>query len=334
MQARPSRTNKLTTAITRTTPQVPLTRQIIRVAPDEAYGFFKIGDVPLFSECQPHCPGISRAAGASAAGTSQRILTSRHSGPYDNAMLGTKKFDTQLHTATGDGGWWNGDEVAAAVSAKGLPYLFTGREFDALDGADSNYLQLQYSRARYYSYPLRRWLSRDPIGYADGMNLYQYVGSNPINYVDPSGLASACCDKCPTEGKIKDAMIAGIVFTPVGHTPGGMKSIEKGLKWVGKYSAIGGKGAKSIGKIVRAWAQAVIFNIHVKIEFKKCESKRCWIFWKQRDWRDKSEHYECTAKSDMPMGNLGDFSTTSSERQKKRILKECINAAKKKYGIK
>ncbi len=42
--------------------------------------------------------------------------------------------------------------------------------------------------ARYYAPSLGRFLSRDPIGFAGGINLYAYCGGDPVNYRDPEGL--------------------------------------------------------------------------------------------------------------------------------------------------
>jgi RHS repeat-associated protein len=46
-----------------------------------------------------------------------------------------------------------------------------------------------YFGYRFYDPATQRWLNRDPIGEEGGVNLYGYVGNDPIDLIDPFGLA-------------------------------------------------------------------------------------------------------------------------------------------------
>jgi RHS repeat-associated protein len=74
-----------------------------------------------------------------------------------------------------------GNILAQTNPAAGDRFTFTGREWDAE-------LQLYYYRARFYDPRLGRFTSQDPLGFAAGdVNLYRYVGNNPLGATDPSG---------------------------------------------------------------------------------------------------------------------------------------------------
>ncbi len=69
-----------------------------------------------------------------------------------------------------------------AYSAFGNPFMWTGQRFDSAIG-------LYHFHFRTYSPALGRWLQRDPIGQAVGLNLYEYVLSNPTGILDSLGLS-------------------------------------------------------------------------------------------------------------------------------------------------
>ena len=53
-------------------------------------------------------------------------------------------------------------------------------------------------RHRELNADLGRWITRDPIGYAEGSNLYSLVTDNPLHWHDPSGMA---CNGCASSSQ-------------------------------------------------------------------------------------------------------------------------------------
>ena len=99
------------------------------------------------------------------------------------------------------------NDWGTAHSAIGNPYLFTGRRFDEETG-------LYYYRARYFDDEQARFISRDPLGYVDGMNLYEYVIGNPVIFLDPTGRLICKCSstnppKKPPFAKVEFVMRRG-----------------------------------------------------------------------------------------------------------------------------
>ncbi|MGE9575523.1 RHS repeat-associated core domain-containing protein, partial [Escherichia coli] len=67
-----------------------------------------------------------------------------------------------------------------AVEADYKTIRYSGKEKDATG--------MYYYGYRYYQPWIGRWLSVDPAGTIDGLNLYRMVKGNPVSYIDDNGL--------------------------------------------------------------------------------------------------------------------------------------------------
>jgi len=73
--------------------------------------------------------------------------------------------------------WWAGRN---AIEASYKTVRYSGKERDVTG--------LYYYGLRYYAPWLQRWINPDPAGVVDGINLYRFVGNQPISFTDKSGL--------------------------------------------------------------------------------------------------------------------------------------------------
>ncbi len=129
--------------------------------------------------------------------------------------------------AVGDGAGYNMTTNAGYYAYGGK--LAGGTKNAASFGADrfhnAEMHKLSFFRNRFYDQQTGRWTQEDPIGLAGGINLYAYVGNNPVTFTDPFGL-------CP-----KDVGGDGKTRT-VGDCPQGVKD-----RWASTHVTAGPSGA-------------------------------------------------------------------------------------------
>ncbi|MBI1928691.1 hypothetical protein HYR99_31160 [Candidatus Poribacteria bacterium] len=111
-------------------------------------------------------------------------------------------------------------QIVQQVGTLPNPYTYTGRELDAESG-------LYYYRARYYDARVGRFLPEDPIKIVGGLNLYLYASDNPINVLDPTGLA-------PRNPRLEDFLINQAKKILIEEAPPWLKGVIRTVEVVDK----------------------------------------------------------------------------------------------------
>jgi RHS repeat-associated protein len=103
------------------------------------------------------------------------------------------------------------------------PFRYSTKLYDEKTG-------LSYFGYRFYSPALGRWLNRDPLGEAGGINLYSYVRNNPLNRVDPYGMVDWALLLIGIDHVIEGSGIMGVgILAPIGLAEFGPVGVAVGL---------------------------------------------------------------------------------------------------------
>ncbi len=107
----------------------------------------------------------------------------------DADLDGTVDYDDPTHADSIAGGYQTLGRGVLSSPAVANRVGYAGYRYDpTFKGAGRT---IYHVRHRVYDADVGRWTRRDPLGYVDGMSLYEYVASRPVIGVDPRGTDTA-----------------------------------------------------------------------------------------------------------------------------------------------
>ncbi len=156
--------------------------------------FYVFSGDTLIGEVSSGSPSYAYSWG-SAGLISQRTIGSNESLWYHFGPQGETRHLTDETGSIGDEYRYDGyGRVLYSNGADMNPFRFGGRYGYYQDGT----AEMLLATYRWYSPELSRWMSRDPIGYSGGDNIYTYVHNNPVYWIDPLGLEGGEAKPTPT----------------------------------------------------------------------------------------------------------------------------------------
>ena len=146
-------------------------------------------------------------------------------------------------------------------------FSFCG-QWTAYTDSETGFILLEH---RYYDPASGRWLTRDPISYSGGINLYGYTRNSPNNSSDPTG-------NCPVNCGLIYSNLVTIIEGTLGAAIGAI-AIVTGLLALyctvatlamGAAACLGLLGATALAEIAVAFAVAAAALLAAYISYERC----------------------------------------------------------------
>jgi len=219
----------------------------------------------------------------------------------DGAVVAHREFDPFGNTI-----------VATGDKVNDFHFWFSSKYLDQETG-------LYYYGYRFYSPELGRWPSRDPIGTRGGLNIYGFVGNQPISRLDKLGLSWwNCCNECsplgkkqlkgmktylapgtkgdisPSVGEVGQDLLGSLETLGLIQSAGDLASAQKLAELLlsladtaiddgrsGSFQEAALSGIEAIRQNLLKLEGAVVW---VRLDWDTCKERRCIIFIKYNDW--------------------------------------------------
>jgi RHS repeat-associated protein len=137
------------------------------------------------------------------------------------------------------------------------PWRYATKRFDIELG-------LSYFGSRYYDANLGRWITTDPAGYIDGINLYAYLHNDPLNYYDPNGEFALAL--LGFSWGASGCAATAILSNPIGWAVGGALVATAGIYWatdrLSNSGQISHSTVRTINTVVGGFAGSMINSMN------------------------------------------------------------------------
>jgi hypothetical protein len=133
-----------------------------------------------------------------------------------------------------------------------------------------------YYRARYYDPSVGRFVNEDPIGFFGGINKFDYVHNNPVNWADKYGTKCGCPDPKEAREEIEqaeDEMVGNMILPWKRAVAGGVSGFIIGCLVTSEVGCleggVPGAAVGALGGLIEGGGEQFYRNTKILLKVRK-----------------------------------------------------------------